>query len=337
MFGSSNKVLGIYCAHGRLSLTLVKGGAISKTVWVDVPGNIINGSEIKSENLFSAFLKDTIKQYGMSCRDVAFAITSDDVFIRNVTIPSMSPEQVRINIPFEFRDFISGELKEYLFDYAYIPGSDGMNETTGESTINVVAAALPAERIHTLERVMKKSGLKLVKAAPSIFGYESLLNLLPSAEERNKERCFMDIGREDTRMLIYKNGKYKLTHMIDIGEQKITQVLADEMNVDMHIAKTYLESNYNNCQELGAVRNTYKDISLEILKGINFYEVSDMTARLQDIVLCGGGAMITPLVNLLKERITMNVCTMDELFRATNVDRAFNITALSYGIAAEEV
>lgn len=337
MFGKANNILGLYCGQGRLSLTLAKGGEVKKSIWVNVPDNIMEGTEIKSENLFAALLKETIKQNGMSCKNVAFAITSDDVFIRNITIPRMTPDQIRINIPFEFRDFIHGELKEYIFDYAYLPGRDGMNEATGEPTMNLVAAAIPSESLESISRMMKKAGLRLVKAAPSIFGYESLLKLLPSADEREKERCFMNIGYDDTRMLIYKNGKYKLTHMIDIGEYKIVQVLADEMNVDMHLAKTYLETNYENCQQLQAVRNTYKDISLEILKGINFYEVSDMTARLGDIVLCGGGAMITPLVALLKERITMNVCTMDELFNIRNFGPAFNITALSYGIVAEEV
>ena len=100
----------------------------------------------------------------------------------------------------------------------------------------------------------------------------------------------------------------------------------------MHIAKTYLAQNYQDCCSLPSCVNCYKDISIEILKGLNFYEISDMSARLNDIVICGGGAMIDPLVRILKERITMNVKTMGEMFEDRGYGEDVCVTAEAIGI-----
>lgn len=106
------------------------------------------------------------------------------------------------------------------------------------------------------------------------------------------------------------------------------------MNVDMHIARTYLETNYENCVDLQPLVNVYKDISLEILKGLNFYEVSDMSARLADVTLYGGGSLIPPLVQILKDRLSMNVVTMEEMLPEwSKGEWELNLVAGSLGLA----
>lgn len=331
---SREAVVGVTCEHNRLSLTLMRGGEVKKTAWIDIGENIVEGSEIKSRNLFAALLKETMKENRISCKRAAFALPGEDVFTRTITMPQMEEEQIRINVPFEFRDFIQGELKDYVFDYAYMPTGGAGIDDVGEPTVTLFAAAISRNYLEETKDMFKMAGLKLVKATPEPCAYESLLKLLPSEEERDKERCFLDIGNGHSRMLIYKNGRYKLMHMIDMGERRVIQTIADEMNVDMHIANTYLRTQYEGCDRLPAVENAYKDISLEVLKGLNFYEVSDMSARLADVTLCGGGAMIEPLVELLKERIAMNVTTMGELLPEWDTDGRLNITAASLGLVA---
>ena len=332
MFFRSDSILGVSCGHGRITLTLVKGGKAKKAVWIDADENILAHSEIKSKNLFVTLLRQTLKENNMYCKRVAYSIPDSNVFTRIVTMPQMTDEQIRLNIPFEFRDFIQGELKEYLFDYAYLSSEEEGIYGTNNPVVRLFAAAVPKKVFVEIQDMFKMAGMKLVKASPQLCAFEALLRLLPTEEETKRERCFIDIGRNHTRLMIYKDGRYKLVHNIDMGERDITQAIADEMNVDMHIARTYLEKNYEECQTFPSVINVYKDISLEILKGINFYEVSDMSSRLADVTLCGGAAMIASFVTLLKERIAMNVTTMPELLPDWNQGGALNITAGSLGV-----
>ena len=45
-------------------------------------------------------------------------LPNDAVFVKNVEMPLMTVEQLEYNLPFEFKDYITGELREYVFDYA---------------------------------------------------------------------------------------------------------------------------------------------------------------------------------------------------------------------------
>ena len=133
-------------------------------------------------------------------------------------------------------------------------------------------------------------------------------------------------------MMIFKNGEYSLSHQIDVGINRAITVIADEMAVDMHLAATYLQTNHNDCNKKIPVVNTFKDISLEVLKGLNYYEMSDMTSKLGDVILCGAGALVEPLVEILKERIDKNVYTMDEFLSEYSSDKEINVTYTSVGV-----
>lgn len=330
---NNGSTVGVVCEDNRLILTWIKGGDVKKSICADLGDNIIDGSNIKSHHLFASFLKETLKEHGISAKFAAYAIPGELVFTRNVRLPRMSEEQLRINIPFEFRDFIQGELKEYVFDYAYIP--DANKDTSHDDSVKLFLAAIPRSYLEEITETFRMAGLKLVKAAPEFCTYESLIRLLMTKEEREKERCFLDIGRSNSRMMIFKDGHYKLMHLLDVGMRQIVMAIADEMNVDEHLASTYLDTKYEGCDKLPEVEKVYKKISIEVLKGINFYEVSDVSARLEDMTLCGGGATVEPLVELLKKRVTLNVTTMNELLPAWNSNGDLNITGTSLGIVVE--
>ncbi len=340
MLKMNENILGVSCIHGRLSLTWMKNGKVRIAACENIPENIVSNGEIVSPNLFAVFLRDTVKKYEIGCKDVAWSIPLEDTFIRTIVLPQMADDQLKLNIPFEFSDFIQGELSEYSFAYVvqpkekdYFAGGTGGAQDEGEDTMTLVACAVRKRYVNLIAKIAAGAKMRLVYAAPETVGYGRLLSLLPNEEEIRKERCFMDIGMGRTRMLIFKNRHYKLMQGVDIGERRVIQAIADDMNVDERLAQTYMENEFENCGERPAVVNVYKDISLEILKGINFYEVSDMTARLSDIVLCGGGARVRPLVELLKQRISMNVVTLEELLPDWDKFGELSNTGASLGLA----
>ena len=325
-------VLGISVNHGRLTLTLIKADQIKQTVWDEAPDNIVEGTKIISQKLFADLLQEKIKENGIKCKKAAYVIADADVFIRNISMPKMSDEQLKYNIPYEFHDYIQGEMNSYAYDYVKREKSEEMDDQKME----LLAYAVPIKLIEDIRETLKLAGLKLEKAIPETVAYEALLHTIEDEEEMKKERCFLDIGRRGIRMMIFKNGIYKLAHPIDIGENHAIQAIADDLNIDQHLAVTYLRTNYEDCDKSQAAMNAFKDISIEIMKGLNFYEMSDFTSRLNDVVLCGTGAFTEPLVDILKKRIDKNVLTMDEFFPKYSKEKEINVTYGSVGILLTE-
>ncbi len=328
----SDGILGISVRHGKLSLSTLKGDKIQKTTWEEIPENIVDDYKILSQNLFSEFLKEKIKESGIKCKKVAYALSDADVFIKNISMPQMDDEQLKLNIPFEFRDLIQGELKEYTFDFIKRPQND-----PDSKTIDLLAYSIPVELIKNLDTTLKLAGLRLEFVVPETIIYETILARLGDEEETRKERCFLDIGTNHISMRVFKNGAYKLSHVIDIGERHIVAAIADELNVDMHLALTYLRQNFEDAQVCTGAMNAYKDISIEILKGLNFYEMSDMTSRLGNVVICGAGALIEPLVSLLGERIDKSVVTIQDLLYKQTEESSLNVTFASVAILRSDI
>ncbi len=323
-------ILGISVNHGRIALTILKKGQVSRTLWEDAPENIVDGCKIVSRNLFAEFLQDKLKENKIKAKKAAYIIADEDIFIKNITMPVMTDEQLKYNVPFEFHDYIQGEMKDYIFDYIKRDAGEG-DENAGKQ-IRLLAYAVPFATIKDLAETLELAGLKLVKALPEIIAYETLIGTVKNTDEERSGKCFLDIGRRNIRMIIFKNGEYTLSHRIDAGEGHAINAIADEMSVDLHLAATYLRSNYNDCNSLTPVVNAFKDLSLEVLKGLNYYEMSDMNARLGEIILCGTGALTPPLVEILKERIDKKVSTLDEFLSEFNYDKEINVTYASLGI-----
>ncbi len=326
-------ILGIDVRHGKLSLSLMKGGAINKTVWCDIPGNIVDDNKIMSDTLFSEFLKDKMKENGIKAKKASYVLADTDLLIRGFDMPEMADDQLKLNIPFEFSDYIYGDIKDYIFDF--IKRKNGQEETSGKTSL--IAYAVPIENVRKISNTLRMAGLKLERAVPETLAFETLLSESKDEDDPGNEICFMDIGPSNIVMRIFRDGAYVLTHIIDIGENKITQAIADELNVDVNLAETYLRSNYQNCQDSRSAVNAYKDISLEILKGLNYYDMSDIASRLKDVVLCGPGALTKPLVLLLKERIDKTVYTIPEMFPGNQEDIGLNVSYASVAVIRSTV
>ena len=320
-------ILGISVSHGILSMTLMKNGHIKQSVHDEIPDNIVDGVRILASHLFSDFIRDKLSEHGIKCRNAAYVIADEDVFKRIIRLPDVDDAQIRLNIPFEFRDYIRGELKNYAFDYV----KRRHGEEDGDH-IRILAYAVAISKIEEIREILDDAGLRLMKLVPEASIFEALLNSLEDEEEVNKERCILDIGKGSIRILIFKNGEYKLSHPIDGGEAQIIRCIADEHGVDMHLAETYYRTNYQNCNDAQTVQNAAKDISIDVMRGLNFYEISDMKSRLNDVVVCGTGARSDILIDILKTRIDKKVISMDELFPKYEQGKNFNLTYASVGV-----
>ena len=111
--------------HGKLvSMTARFGKTVRRTAVVPMPKNLIREGRIVSTETMGELIRRTMRENGIRCSQAAIVLPNETVFIRNVTTPLMTIDQLNYNLPFEFRDYITDELKDYLFDYAVVSITD---------------------------------------------------------------------------------------------------------------------------------------------------------------------------------------------------------------------
>ncbi len=366
----AKKILGIDVGESNLKLALVSGKDVLEAVSVPMPDNMLKEGRVVSKETMGELIRDTMKENNIRVKEAAYVMTNETVFIKNVTVPNMTAKQLAYNLPFEFRDYITGEANDYLFDYATVSGAESKkdkrslfgrktkkkkeeknsNEENSEAdnaskeeastenpqvdTVELLAVGAARSTIEDLRAMLHIAGLKLNRAAPAICAHIGMLRMSKDLADRDRETCILDLGSHAIRMYIFKGDQYTVTREIETGLSLLDSAVADTFNVDVHMAHTYLLSDFEGCQRSEACMNTYMNIGVELMRAMNFYRFSNPDSHLNDIMLCGGGSLLEPLRNEITQSLEMNIHSLSELIPDSGVDD-LGMFAQAIGITQE--
>ena len=306
-------ILGVDIGSESLKLALVTGGEVKKTVAVPIPGNLVREYRVVSTETMGELIRNTLKAEGIRARDAAVVLPNEMVYVRSVTMPRMTTDQLVYNLPFEFRDYITEELKDYVYDYAMISTPEELKSASGVPGMELLAVAAPIAMMTEYREMLRKAGLRMVRAAPTVSCYIALIRRLESQGRGAGEYCILDLGYQAIRMYMFRGEQHMVTRNLEIGLSGLDEVIADAYSVDVHLAHTYLLTNYNGCQESEACRSAYGNIAVELMRAMNFYRFSNPDSQLADIWLCGGGAAIAPLREAIAETLDLRIHQAEEL------------------------
>ena len=323
-------ILGVDIGSDSLKLALVSGEEIKKTVVVPIPNSLVKEYHVVSPETMGELIRSTMKENGIHAKNAAIVLPNELVYVRSVTIPRMTADQLVYNLPFEFRDYITEELKDYVYDYAMISTLDDLKaEPQAEpeegvpsfmdtpepprAEMELLAVAAPITVVEEYRDLLRKAGLKMTRAAPTVSSYISLIRSLEQRDQGCGEYCILDLGYQAIRMYMFRGECHMVTRNLEIGLSSLDDVISEAYNVDVHLAHTYLLTNYNQCQESDVCMTAYGNISVELMRALNFYRFSNPDSQLEDIWLCGGGAVIAPLRQSIAETLDMRIHQADDL------------------------
>ena len=307
-------VLGVDIGYDTLKLALVSGRQVRKTAIVSMPSNLVREGRVVSTESMGELIRNTMRTNGIRCGMAAVSFPNETVFVRSVTMPQMTVDQLNYNLPFEFRDYITEELKDYVYDYAVVSYSDPSPEAGGDqsgATMELLAVAAPKSYLEETKAFLHKAGMKLVGAAPAICAFQGLIRAGGWSPEQ--EFCVLDLGYRSIRMYMFRGDRHVASRVLEIGLSTLDDVIAEAYNVDVHLAHTYLLTNYEDCQNKDYCLNAYGNITVELMRALNFYRFSNPNSRLEDIWICGGGAVIRALRQSIAEMMDLRIHEAGEL------------------------
>ena len=348
--------LGIDIGKDQMKLVLMKGENIVKTASVQMPEGLLKDGRIVSVETTGELIRKTMKENKIRCKEAAVVVSSGICFLRNVTMPEMTAEQLVYNLPYEFRDYITDELKKYVFDYSWGSGEEmpkgkklkkaskkkkkeekpEEEENQKRNEMELLAAAAPLEVMEDLRLMTRKAGLKLTFAAPEVSACENLLHYkLRNEQDKDKEYGILDLGSTSSRLFIFKGDRHQVTRVIERGMEQVEELLADTFHIDIHLAHTWLLANHEDCIYSEVCQDAFSQISVELMRALNFYQFSNPESRLEDIYICGGGASIVTMRQSLEENLDVKIHEAGELLERMNGsgDEASSLWMLAAGTA----
>lgn len=350
MVAMAGNLISFDIGQSQVKMVWYRGMTCKKAVAVALPDDMVSGGEITSMDAMGDFLRDAARKNGIPKGAAAITLPSSLVFTRNVEVPVMTDGQLQYNLPFEFKDYLEQEKRFYQFDYAVqklIKDEQGDVKRMGlftcatlKSTVEAYRemlhragfrlkvvipeeaayAALIAYKNQQMEKAVNacRQGLKKLQRATSEQAKQkaqSLAQQLAQLEswQPEQERCFVDLGNDAIRMLIYHGDVFVTRRSVDLGMRNFVQILAEHHGVDEHIARGYLAEDLQaipggeDCGEL------LSRISVEVMKAVNFYNYNNRAKTLQQIHLCGGGSALGQISQVITDATGLDTAPVQQL------------------------
>ena len=309
----AKKILGIEIGNCRLKIAICSDYNLERLITADLPDNLVQEDEIVSWEAMAEFIKEVIKENKISVKNAAVVIPEKLVYTKHVVMPAMTVDQLKVNLPYEFHDYITEDKDKYFYDYAVI---NKTSDTDGNLTeMELMAVAAPKETINQYKTLFRRAGLRLTLIAPD---YSAIRNIIKDYEEVNAVKepgdyAVLDIGHKTVKLYFFTQGEYEITRLMEAGCEEIDFYIAETRNIEEHIARIYKETNKDDILHDTGCEEIYSQMAIEVMRVLNFYNFNHPDNRLDALYYCGGGSLITPLVDAIAGATEVNVVSLDQL------------------------
>ena len=299
--------LGFDIGSSSMKVAVCRGDSL-RVEEVRLPENMVDGAgNIALPHAFTQFLKQKKKELSLPGGRAALVLPPNQVICRLVTMPKMTTQQLMMNLPYEFTDFIQGVADQYYCDYALCAPGEGEREDQG---VPMMAAAAAKQTLAEYVQMFSRAGIRLKTILPQEM---ALINLAKRQKSGAEEFCFVDLGHQNTRITVVWRDRVQATRQIALGGRNMDLAVADDLGVDTFLTNTYKASNYQNVLSSGGVADVCDRVAVEILKVINFYQFTYRSSSLEGIYLVGGGAAIPYLRRAIEETVGLPLLPPEEL------------------------
>ena len=313
------KYLGIDIGEYSMKCCFVNNGNVEDYFLAPLPENMVKDGMIVFWEACADFIRQQLKDHNFHCRDLFMTVPTHGCFYRTLHMPVMNVQQLMLNLPYEFRDYINEQADEYYFDYAVLSRED--------QEMHIMAAAMRKELIEKYRAMAKQAGLRLRVLLPQALCYQRLLQYQLDAEALKKDYAILDIDDDEMQINFLPHGVYETTRSLTPGIMGLTQVAAEHTELSPTLIRKHLFDGVLDEYRHPALQEEYETLAVQIMRILNFYSFNNPQNAVDTLYYFGDGARLTPLLDSLREQLDLPVAPLTDLF--PNMRKEFLEAALN--------
>ena len=301
----AKSLLGVEFGNTHIRFVEIHEGKLLKYEDVKTPKDLFTRDGlVASEEGMVDFLK-TYRQKGtIRTRKVAMVVPDAGTFTRRLSLPPMTAAQLDINLPYEFRDYITEEKDKYLYDYKMIHlEKDAEGRVTA---MNLVAVAARKDMVEKYERLFKMAGYKLVIAVPYYLSLGNLIGSLDEAAE-NEDYAVLHLGDIRTKVGIFDHGVYDMNRVLENGAWNLAERAAESQGISPYAALRRLMNEKDPLTEDPEILDICEAIAVSVSRSINYYNYQKGEEALKTMYVTGEGVFIKPLFASMERNVPLHL------------------------------
>ncbi len=277
-FFPRKEVLGVDIGSQTIKIVELKQSKSGKPVLRKYVHEYIAKGEITPEekkNVLIDKLKEIVQREKFTTKRAATSLSGNQVIVRYVKFPKLTPEELTKTIQFEAESYIPFDIREVNLAF-YILG-DVIQE--GEKKMEVVLVAAKKEVIQNRIEILEKTGLEPAVINVDAFVIENALELIRKPEVKETVVA-VNLGASVTNLVIIENGISRVVRDIFIAGNTFTKIVQQNLNLEFNEAeelkKRYGLTLETNDEEALKVRKVLipavNDLIKEIQHSIDYYQ-----------------------------------------------------------------
>ncbi|MDQ4108409.1 MAG: type IV pilus assembly protein PilM [Actinomycetota bacterium] len=284
---------------------------VVRAAQVPLPAGAVENGEVREVPAVSEALRELWTRGGFKSRKVWMGVGNQRVVVREIALPAMPEKELRQSLGFQVQEFIPMPVDEAVLDYHLIEE----REIDGRQMIRLLLVAAQKAMVDTL--VAAATGAKLEPMGLDLVPFALVRAVGASGAGMELEstggEAVVDIGAHVTNIVVHATGATRFVRILPSGGRDITVAIARGLSVEDVVAERLkrgeavegVDATPERALEIAMQRATqFVD---EIRSSLEFYTAQTQGARIDRVLVSGGGSKLAGFIQILRQRMPVTV------------------------------
>jgi type IV pilus assembly protein PilM len=284
---------------------------VVRAAQVPLPAGAVENGEVRDVSAVSEALRELWTRGGFKSRKVWMGVGNQRVVVREIALPAMPEKELRQSLGFQVQEFIPMPVDEAVLDYHLIEE----REIDGRQMIRLLLVAAQKAMVDTL--VAAATGAKLEPMGLDLVPFALVRSVGASGAGMELEstggEAVVDIGAHVTNIVVHATGETRFVRILPSGGRDITVAIARGLSVGDEVAERLkrgeavegVDATPEQALEIAMQRATqFVD---EIRSSLEFYTAQTQGARIDRVLVSGGGSKLEGFIPILRQRMPVTV------------------------------
>jgi len=270
------------------------------------PETIVNGA-LMNHGTVVAKLREITKMNKCERARCAVSLSGHSVIVKKISIPEMTPEELRESIIWEAEQYIPFDLKDVNLDVQIlIPKAY-------QGLMDVLLVAAKKDVVNDYIHVVQEAGLSPEVVDIDTFAVQNSFDLNYGCPP-NEIVALINVGASSININVISNGITAFTRDISLGGLLLTEEILKQLNVSWEEAEHYKtadDDSISSSTVLRVVRTLEERVSenlvTEIERTLDFFAATTIKADIARIYLSGGASQSNAFIRACERRFGIAV------------------------------
>jgi type IV pilus assembly protein PilM len=285
--------------------------SVVRAAQVPLPAGAVENGEVRDVGSVAEALRELWTRGGFKSRKVWMGVGNQRVVVREIALPAMAEKELRQSLGFQVQEFIPMPVDDAVLDFHVIDEV----EIDGRQMLRMLLVAAQKTMVDMLvssatSAKLEPMGLDLVPFA--MVRAVGAIGAGMELEETGGE-AVVDVGAHVTNIVVHASGETRFVRILPSGGRDITVAIARALSLEDEAAERLKRGEL--VEDVDATVEQAHDVAMqratqfvdEIRSSLEFYTAQTQGARIDRVLLSGGGSKLEGFLDIVRQRIPVTV------------------------------